>query len=172
MQKIVKEFYIYQFDELPKEAQAKAIERYHSINIEYDWYSNIYYEVKQFLKIDIQGFDTGRGSYVNFKLTHDDITKDFLKGLNKYFNDLNEVIAQTEYYLEQWHILDNDLDRYPTVDEIEDILDNTLEVIKSELERLFLKALREEYDYLTSDESIKETLTINEYDFTEDGKIY
>jgi hypothetical protein len=32
--------------------------------------------------------------------------------------------------------------------------------------------LRHEYEYLTSEEAIKETLIINEYDFTIDGKIY
>jgi hypothetical protein len=32
--------------------------------------------------------------------------------------------------------------------------------------------LQNECDYLTSEESIKETLISNEYDFTEEGKIY
>jgi hypothetical protein len=32
--------------------------------------------------------------------------------------------------------------------------------------------LEKEYEYLTSEETIKESLIANEYDFTEDGKIY
>lgn len=38
------------------------------------------------------------------------------------------------------------------------------------MEKLTGKKL--EYEYLTSEEAIKETLICNEYDFTEDGRIY
>jgi hypothetical protein len=33
------------------------------------------------------------------------------------------------------------------------------------------KMLREEYEYLTSDEAVIESIEINNYEFTEDGKI-
>lgn len=41
-----------------------------------------------------------------------------------------------------------------------------------ELNRKIYKDLSEEYDYLESDEAVMETLEANEYEFTEDGRIY
>lgn len=41
-----------------------------------------------------------------------------------------------------------------------------------ELNREIYKDLSEEYDYLESDEAVMETLEANEYEFTEDGRIY
>jgi hypothetical protein len=32
--------------------------------------------------------------------------------------------------------------------------------------------LQREYDYLTSEEAIRETIEANDYDFTEDGKLF
>jgi hypothetical protein len=41
-----------------------------------------------------------------------------------------------------------------------------------ELNRKIYKDLNAEYDYLESDEAVMETLEVNEYEFTEDGRIY
>lgn len=41
-----------------------------------------------------------------------------------------------------------------------------------ELNRKIYKDLNAEYDYLESDEAVMETLEANEYEFTEDGRIY
>jgi hypothetical protein len=49
-------------------------------------------------------------------------------------------------------------------DEIEDLRQSLCEDIYSELSK--------EYDYLTSREAIIETIEANDYDFTEDGKIF
>lgn len=58
---------------------------------------------------------------------------------------------------------------------IESFQDDFEEYVKDEYVELacsLYSALEEEYDYLTSDEAIKEHLIINEYRFTEDGKVY
>jgi hypothetical protein len=44
--------------------------------------------------------------------------------------------------------------------------------MRLDLSQEIYKSLESEYDYLTSDEIIAESLIINEYEFTEDGKIY
>jgi hypothetical protein len=38
--------------------------------------------------------------------------------------------------------------------------------------REIYRALETEYDYLTSEEAIIETIEANEYEFTEDGELY
>ena len=52
--------------------------------------------------------------------------------------------------------------------EIEDYFDE----LARDIEGLSVKWLREECDYLTSDEVIAEVLEANGYEFTEDGEIY
>ena len=54
---------------------------------------------------------------------------------------------------------------------IEDLRTHMQDKIE-ELNRKIYKDLFEEYEYLTSDEAIIETLEANEYEFTEDGSIY
>jgi hypothetical protein len=44
--------------------------------------------------------------------------------------------------------------------------------IADELNHWLFKTLEKEYEYLTTNESIAETLRINEYEFTEDGEMY
>jgi hypothetical protein len=49
---------------------------------------------------------------------------------------------------------------------------NDLEVnYHHDINQEMLKMLREEYEYLTSDEAVIESIEINNYEFTEDGKI-
>ena len=65
--------------------------------------------------------------------------------------------------------LDNEfLDDLEIEEEIED-LENEYLYTLSEDYRIILQR---EYEYLTSEEYIKDTLIANEYDFTEDGEIY
>ncbi|HXP48576.1 MAG TPA: hypothetical protein VN922_01415, partial [Bacteroidia bacterium] len=53
------------------------------------------------------------------------------------------------------------------IENIEDFLTTHLNNILSKLKA----ALRNDYDYLTSDEAIIETIKANEYQFTKDGKL-
>ncbi len=43
--------------------------------------------------------------------------------------------------------------------------------VASCLNKYLFKSLREEYDYLITDEAVKETIEVNEYQFTKDGKL-
>lgn len=57
----------------------------------------------------------------------------------------------------------------------ENEFDNDADELESEYFNLLLEdyriMLNKEYEYLTSDEVIKETIEANEYEFTEDGKL-
>ena len=55
-------------------------------------------------------------------------------------------------------------------------VDKLLDEIEKEFARAlgeeYLSILRQEYEYLTSEEVIKETIEANDYDFTEEGRIF
>lgn len=51
-------------------------------------------------------------------------------------------------------------------------IEKKLEALKDDLCNKLYKELESEYDYQTSDDAIKETFIINEYEFLENGTIY
>jgi hypothetical protein len=55
-------------------------------------------------------------------------------------------------------------------------VDKLLDELNAEFQRAlgeeYLSILRKEYEYLTSEEAIIETIQANEYEFTEDGKMF
>jgi len=51
-------------------------------------------------------------------------------------------------------------------------LEEDLEELRLDLSRKIYKDLNSEYDYLTRDETLKESLEINGMEFLEDGKVY
>lgn len=52
------------------------------------------------------------------------------------------------------------------------LLDDLDAAFARALSEEYLSILRQEYDYQTSEEAIKGTIEANDYDFTEDGKIF
>lgn len=61
------------------------------------------------------------------------------------------------------------------VDNIENELDKLETLVQSvckRLNKILFVNLRDDYDYLTSEKAIEETIITNEYDFTEAGKFY
>jgi len=168
---------IYQFDELSDDAKKKVIENEYDINIGDDWYENVYYDAKT-VHIKLTGFDTGRGDYCTGEFIHsatdsaDEIAEEHgehcetFKTAAEFMKDRDNLVYKysdkkdTERVTEE-----NEYDFDSECDELED------EFLKSILQD-YLKILRDDYEYQTSEEAIIETIQCNEYEFTEDGKMY
>ena len=176
MREVVDTYKVYDFKELSEEAKKKALLRYWGINIEHDWWEYTYEDIKNHLDIEVTGFDLNRGGDVDFDFKCEDITHSFLKGLHimcfKSKVHSNYLIELTEEYLSEFDKLYEDEEVDMSIDEIQYKLYGKSCEIKAQLGDAILKTLREEYEYLTSEESIIETFEANEYEFTEDGAIY
>lgn len=61
---------------------------------------------------------------------------------------------------------------YKNIDKELSYLEDWVESVVGELDSLFFKLLEGQYDYLTGDEAIKETIEANEYEFLKDGTKY
>jgi len=59
---------------------------------------------------------------------------------------------------------------YASLEEFQMAVQTDLETLRLSLSKEIYHDLQEEYEYITSDESIKETITVNEWHFTESGK--
>lgn len=189
---------VYKYNELTKEQKEKAIENYGDINTDYDWYgeSTNYYktELEKIGLSDIDIFCSGFFSqgdgacFVAKIFNGDDIVKfcesigielrpmiktllkndsidifiNFYKTTHNYSHENTvsiEILIENMYHDKIYDYLN---------DKIQDDIINIWRVNKC---KEIYKTLEKDYDYLTSEEVIAETLIANDYDFNERSKI-
>ena len=197
---------LYTFEELSPEAQKKAIEKYHDINVDYNWWefiyenftekNNKYFDID---KIYFSGFySQGDGAMFEYK----NVTKSFLFSIIDGLNLPNwkkEILKNVDFsfygdhsgprsnfychentaaHFCDWYEPRLNYDKM-NCNNIEDFLHDHLNIIQKEvifkyknLCRELYRNLEKEYNFLTSEEAIKETLICNDYEFTSDGEIY
>lgn len=166
---------VYNFEELSEAAQQKAISDNQDINFFDDWWGSVYDDAEN-IGLKITSFDLDRNRHAEGKFIDDAYTvaskivaehgeqcetykiaktfADFWEGAVKLHSDgiKTDIVKDGK---------ENDFDYY-----VEEVEDNFLKNILEE----YAVMLQTEYDYLSSEEAIKETIIANEYDFTEDGK--
>lgn len=139
---------VYDFSELSEEAKQKALENLYDINVDHEWWDATYYDADN-IGLTIDGFDTDHGT-IEGKLTDD------MQSVCKSIMAEHGEGTDTYKLAEQWQHKHGE--------------DNTEEFTKLLLEE-YLAILRQEYDYLTSEEAIIDTIEANEYEFTKDGEL-
>jgi len=157
---------LYKFEELSNEAKELAIKNNRDINTDYDWYENVYYDAKQ-IGIKILSFDLDRNKHAKIKVSN---IYDTAKAIIKNHGETCETYKISINFLKDISILENNIDN--TVDN-DDVFDDVETDYLKDLSNCYADILQNEYEYLTSDEAIQESLITNEYDFfTEDGENY
>ena len=167
---------VYRFEELSDTAQEKAMEKLYDINVDYSWWDCVYEDAKN-IGIEIKEFDIGRGSYCKGTFTEseldvaENILKEHGKDCETYMDayEFVRIIALAENaYRRDWpdeFDADGEFDvAYYCPDE--------LEWFQQTIFENYRLILRKEYDYLTSEEAIRDMIEANDYEFTEDGRIY
>lgn len=189
---------LYKFEELTKDLQSKAIEKYYSINVEfYDWYSNTVEQFKdtttlfEVEKVYFSGFSSqGDGAMFEYNEISQELFNSAIDSLKlpnykKSAMKLSGCFSakgthQGRYSHEKccYHVMDFEpmYDNRDNINELFDThhieLENYITEKYEELAKQLYRELESENDYLTSEEAIKETLIANEYEFTEDGAIH
>ncbi len=161
MEKI--EIETYTFEELDEKAQEKAMDWYREHALDYDWWETVYEDAKN-VGVAIKGFDIERGAYCEIKFIEsaDATARLILKEHGK----TTETYATTLAYLKEVERIDETLEG----DELEDIVSDIEKEYEHNLSEDYRIILQREYEYLTSDEQIKESIIANEYSFTKEGK--
>jgi hypothetical protein len=168
---------VYKFDELSDKAQENAIMNLFYINVEDDWYHYIYEEAEE-LGFKITGFDIDRGSHCDIKLIDSPFeicTKimsehgeecDTWKLAKSFIDDWNDIVAKHSDGTNIEKVAEGNEYQF---DEDADFLEGQF---TKELSECYLKMLRDEYEYQTSEFAIVEAIESYDYDFTEDGKLF
>jgi len=162
---------LYKFDELSDEAKEKAIEKLYDINVNFDWWDSVYADAENIgLKItsfnldhhEIEGYFTLSAEEVAANILQDHgETCETYKTAESFLAEHDPVYAD---------YMDENSPNYESGESEDKLQDMESEFLKSLLEDYRIM-LSHEYDYLTSEEAIKETNEANEYEFTEDGKL-
>lgn len=165
---------LFKFDELDYFAQQKALESCWDWNVGEDWWESTYEDAER-IGLKITAFDIDRASYVK---------GDALWSGCEIANKIKEEHGETcdtyklaATFLTDWDKLVEKHSDGVKLDTVAEENEYDFDEEADELEKEFLKDLKEEYrsilskeyDYLTSEEAIKESIEANEVEFLEDG---
>lgn len=179
---------LYKFEELSEEAQAKAIENNCYSNIEgFDWWELYYDGIRERLQmigidIEITSFDIDRAASATFKGDYgyqkgwkqnpDIIDTDIIEIAQDLQNAQKKCLYKAEARMSEYGRNSVSVDVY-NGQGYEELPQETIEAIEQalngDLEAYIVKVLRRTYEYLTSDEAIKESLIANDCEFTIEG---
>lgn len=157
---------LYLFDELSEAAQKRAMWDALEWITDYDWWSHVYdcqlseegneNEIIQVEDITVFDLDDRKAEIVyniNMKL------------FKERYGDRWTLLRDTPE--DSWEYVETETDaENEQYSEIEELIDELVSDRKHDI----LLDLAVDYDYLTSDECIRETLSVNEYEFYENGK--
>jgi hypothetical protein len=173
--------YTYEFDELSDKVKQKALGRLQDINIIADWWDYIYDDADE-IGIKITEFDIDRNMIKGeMTLEIDDIAQNII---NRYKNSDCEVYKEAlEFIKDKWELnikIKNIqiTNKNFTIEKNEDIvaIEEDIEIVEenffNSIMEDYLVLLKQEYEYLISDEVVIETIKINNYEFTKDGKVF
>jgi len=194
-----KTYTVYKFNELQDDQKEKAIENLRDINVEYEWYDYSFDDYKAIAKI--LGINIDKIYFSGFCSQGDGLcfegsfqyAKGWKRELTTYAGEVTENKNNKEI-----HALGQQLQElqrqafygvYGTVkqrghyqhsgctsfsldhDEYREFDDEDFKQAYRELMDTFYHMLRKEYEYLTCDEAVIETIKCNDYNFDENGKI-
>jgi hypothetical protein len=164
---------VYSFDELSEDAKQKAIQANRDINFDFKWWDHTYDDAKS-IGLKIESFDLDRNKHA---------TGAFILGpLEVAQNIINEHGEHTETSKTAKHFLSSHVELFVNYlnpesefyesKETENDLIYLEEEFLSNILKDYANILQREYEYLSSDEAIIETIEANEYNFLKRGKMF
>jgi hypothetical protein len=144
---------IYKFDELSDKAKENALIHLWNVNVDhFDWWNSTYDDAKN-IGLKLTGFDLDRGRYCNGEWIGDptEVAENIIRehGVDcETYKDAHAFLCLIE----------------PDGEDIRGFLHHLLEDYRL--------MLQEEYEYLISEEAIIEAIEANDYEFTEDGRLF
>lgn len=159
---------VYQFRELSESAKQKAIESNYDINVFSDWWESVYEDAEQ-IGLKITGFNIDRGSYCTgeLQLSAHEVAVNIIRD----HGELCETHKTAEYFLDAVNEIQGKYKELEGCEYENEMIEAEDEFLKSLLEDYRI-ILSKEYDYLTSEAAIIETIEANGYEFKADGTRY
>jgi hypothetical protein len=178
---------LYKFEELSDDAQQHALEKLWNLNVDHDWWECIYETITaaaRCLGIDctVGGCDLGRGQSIGLRGAYE-YRKGWRAALAQEFDGdtLAELVGIGEelqsaqrraFYLASIELHPVTYGTaYTVYSKFGAYVTGDLTDALRSFEHWAWRLLHDGYEYLTSDDAIKETIEANEYDFDENGNL-
>ena len=153
---------IYCFKELPDDVQEKAITNLYDINVDHEWWK-FTYEDAEMVGLKISSFDIDRGSYCKL---------DFIESAEASAHLImdNHGVGCETYKTAESYLAERD-ELINKADKDDSDLDDLDSEFKKSISEDYRMMLQKEFEYLTSEEAIKECIESNDYEFDINGKL-
>jgi hypothetical protein len=178
MRTAIKETKVFKFEELSEEGKEAAIQELYDINVDYEWWDYDGILPVEFLRWDKIYFDLDRENYLQIINPYvDSKNEEQFREYLKIPLELWEKISYSFYNSHSnWNVSNTKLeientDEDELTKEENKVIENAIEIF-NDLMHEGLSELKKNYEYLTSEAAIIETIEANEYEFTEAGKLY
>ena len=154
---------VFKFDELEESAKERARDDWRSHGLDYEWWDGVYEDAKR-IGAKIEGFDLGRRQSIEFRLTENanEVARRIIADHGRETDTFREGI--------DW-ILGMNWKGGDRSGCTEDEGEEYVKEFERALGECYWRILRDEEEYLNSDESVDESLRINDYEFTEEGRM-
>ena len=172
------EIQAYKFNELDEQTKLQVVEDNIYINVEFDWWDCTYETLRE-CGIKVNSFDIGRRQECEIEFL--DRGYRIATNIVDTFGEAMDIVKGSKNFIKDRDALvkkygeGNEIDGYSVKMELYDEFDEEESILedefKSELSCEILTWLRQEYEHLTSEQTIIETIEANEYEFTEEGKL-
>ena len=141
------EIQAYKFNELDEQTKLQVIKDNIYINVEFDWWDCTYETLRE-CGIKVNYFDTGRNNSceISFLITAYEVATNIVDT----FGEATDIVLYAKKFIRG---------KYSFV------------YFKRCLESEILNWLRQEYEHLTSEEAIIETIEANDIEFTKEGEL-
>lgn len=168
---------IYKFDELSEKGKKNAIQKNWDINVHYGWWKCTYDDAEN-VGIKINGFDIDRGNYCKIEIN--DSCYHTASLIIKDYGEVCETYKTAKQFIDEYDALVKKYSDGKNTDRVTEENEYDFDNEANDLGEEFKKAIAEDYriilqkefEYLTSEEAIIETIKANDYDFTDNGDIY
>jgi len=168
---------VYPFNELTDEAKQAVLCELASVNVDHEWWDGEYEDAKNVL-LKLTEFDLDRNRHCKGEFIEN--AKDTAQKIIEDHGDMCGTFQTAKGYLEDRRKLvekySGGINTQIVAEDNEYEFDNDCEELDADFLRSILEdysiMLQKQYEYLTSEEAIVETIEANKYEFTEDGKLY
>lgn len=170
----------YKFADLSKDAKQTAIEHFSDINVDYKWWKWTLEDAEN-VGITIKEFDLEYRGSIDGSLiwSGEDVCKAIIETHGKDCKTHKIAAEYSQKYAElskSYLILDvkekmTQADMYDERHELDAESEDLSEVLEAKLLIAYLEILKNEYEYLQSEEAIIESIEANNYEFEEDGTL-
>lgn len=183
---------VFTFDELSESAKQKAIERFR--DVQYNWWESVYewlkdtYPQYEDCQINFSGFSSqGDGASFTFRLDSAYFEKwvetlnipEWKKAILVHYTPQFYGKRNSSRYSHKYSVtieFESEDHNYENIDKFKnEMYVDFLELLRSDYyfhcDQLY-RTLENEYDYLTSDECIIESIEANGYEFLENGDLF